>query len=68
MRPLLDLGNGTLGVVLTRGYLAVVDADDREIVEPYNWTAYVRSRIAYAADVSTSRPVRRSTCTGRFSD
>jgi hypothetical protein len=50
LRPLIDFGDGTLGVRLTGGYVAFIDAEDRQIAEPWNWTAYTdpRHRETYA--------------------
>ena len=49
LRPLVEHPDGTLGVRLTQGYVAIIDAEDRALVEPYNWTVRLDSRgVAYA--------------------
>jgi len=49
LRPLLPYPDGTLGVTLTQGYTAIVDADDRSRIEGYNWTVRLDSNgVAYA--------------------
>jgi hypothetical protein len=41
LRRLIDLGDDTLAVPLTDGYTALIDAADRDLIEPFNWTARV---------------------------
>jgi hypothetical protein len=48
LRALIDRGDGTLGVVLSDGNVAIVDAEVRDIVEPYNWSSRAADGIVYA--------------------
>lgn len=44
--PRLD---GTIAIIpLTKGYEAIVDADDLHLVEAYSWTALVKPGVVYA--------------------
>lgn len=48
LRPVVDNGNGTATIILTRGYTATIDSDDIDLVAGWNWTAFVRPRTVYA--------------------
>jgi hypothetical protein len=37
--PVVDYGNGTLGIVLDKGQIAVIDADDYPLVVGFHWYA-----------------------------
>ena len=50
MRPRpLRLEGDIAYVTLTKGYSAIVDADDVHLVEGHNWHAFVTTRTVYAA-------------------
>lgn len=47
-RPLIVHSPGVLAVPLTRGMLALIDEEDRSIVEPYRWQALRSKNTMYA--------------------
>lgn len=47
-REIVDNGDGTATVPLTRGYVAIIDAGDTPLVAPYLWHAHVCGYNVYA--------------------
>lgn len=43
-------------IPLTRGYVALVDDDDYELVAPFNWCAHVTTNTVYARRTFNSKP------------